>query len=415
VTLLPTVGAWIDAGSGVLLLALGLWVTTRRPRRRLNLLLAMFSATMGAGFLASQLVSLDDPARAPLELAAVPLLLAASGGVAALALRFPAPVGRAEARYVVGAGLAALATAALSVVVYSVDPVGPADAVIGGVLRSALWFALLLFALRAAGFASNSAARSQLRLLTLALLPFTALTAGWNLGDVAVDPQGLAVDTANVLRSALVPAVLWMLWIRIAAHSVGREAAAARNLALLALAVPALAVALTPLLGSGSGSRDSGLNGITRTLAVAVLAYAILRHQLLGIDLKVKWTIKQSTLAGVFIGVFFVVSEGAQQVFSQSLGPVIGIVAAGALLFALTPLQHAAERVASAAVPGARPVGQLSVEDRTRLYRDAASQAWADGSLSRDEAAMLRSMQRGLGLSDAEAQAIEREVEGARA
>ena len=44
--------------------------------------------------------------------------------------------------------------------------------------------------------------------------------------------------------------------------------------------------------------------GLWYLLRDQMLVYALLRTQLFDIDLKVKWTIKQSTVAGVFIGIY---------------------------------------------------------------------------------------------------------------
>jgi hypothetical protein len=93
----------------------------------------------------------------------------------------------------------------------------------------------------------------------------------------------------------------------------------------------------------------------------------------------------------------------------------VGIVAAGALLFALTPLQHAAERVASAAVPGAKPVAAMSGADRARLYREQARFMWQDGQLSEDERRALLHLRDQLGLSRDEAARLEEEALGERA
>ncbi|MBI4394017.1 MAG: hypothetical protein HY556_09520 [Euryarchaeota archaeon] len=86
-------------------------------------------------------------------------------------------------------------------------------------------------------------------------------------------------------------------------------------------------------------------------LFVLLVSYGIVRTHLFDVDLKIKWTIKQSTVAAAFIAVFFIASEAAQAFFAGSLGPYVGIVAAGALVFALAPLQRAADRVANAAMP----------------------------------------------------------------
>ena len=44
-------------------------------------------------------------------------------------------------------------------------------------------------------------------------------------------------------------------------------------------------------------------------LAVPLIAYGILRAHLFDIDLRIRWTIKQSTVAAVFVAVFYLVAE----------------------------------------------------------------------------------------------------------
>lgn len=151
--------------------------------------------------------------------------------------------------------------------------------------------------------------------------------------------------------------------------------------------------------------------GIWRLALPLLVTYAMVRHQLFGIDVKIRWTIKQSTVAAAFIAVFFIVS-GVAQTFLQStgLGPYLGIAAAGLLVFGLAPLQHFAERVANAAMPGVRPLGEMSSDERANVYRATARSAWADGSLSRDERRLLDGLRERLGLSRDQAFHLESEA-----
>ncbi|HEV8359090.1 MAG TPA: hypothetical protein VGR28_01405 [Candidatus Thermoplasmatota archaeon] len=229
----------------------------------------------------------------------------------------------------------------------------------------------------------------------LSSLPSTRTT------DPALDAALLAVQAVAVVLVALTAAVL----VRHARAGSPIATPVRRYLALLAIATA------SGLLLSGEALRGFLVAGIWRFALPALGTYALLRHQLFGIDLKIKWTIKQSTVAGMFIGVFFIVSEGAQQVFSASIGPVLGIVAAGALLFALAPLQHAAERVANTAMPTTRSVGEMTAQDKLDLYREQARAAWADGTLTADERRLLEIARQRLGLSRDQAGRIEDDVQ----
>ena len=63
-------------------------------------------------------------------------------------------------------------------------------------------------------------------------------------------------------------------------------------------------------------------------ISVPLIAYDILRSQLLDIDLGIRWTIKQSTLAAAVVAIFFMISEGANRFLSAELGAVGGLMAA---------------------------------------------------------------------------------------
>jgi hypothetical protein len=89
-------------------------------------------------------------------------------------------------------------------------------------------------------------------------------------------------------------------------------------------------------------------------LAVPLIAYGILRTQLFDIDLRIRWTIKQSTLAAAVVSIMFVLSEGAERFLSNTLGDFAGLWAAGIVVFFLAPLQRFAERVATVAMPNTR-------------------------------------------------------------
>jgi len=106
-------------------------------------------------------------------------------------------------------------------------------------------------------------------------------------------------------------------------------------LALAALGLAALSAVATVVV---TGSLDltapqpqhrGYLIGMWRLAFPLLVAYALLQHRLFDIDLKIKWTIKRGTLAAIFIAVFFVAAQVAQNLFSESYGVWIGGVAAG--------------------------------------------------------------------------------------
>jgi hypothetical protein len=398
----------IDAGSGVLLIALGLFVLTVKPRRHANLALAAFGVGLGALQFVNNVTDSGSPEDVFLGYLGLPFMWMAGLALFYLALNFPRPLATEERRLVI-LPLAAYGINVARSLATATNAIGVVNAFLSLTsIRLVFAFALLLLALRFLAADSRTRARDRrlLVLMSAALLVYPEMIFGLGLPTANFDP---AASTA--IFGVGVIGLLVVLWLRNTRVDDLEEARWARNLALLTLGVPLLGMLLSaPLGGPGQPSADSGILGLTRVFMVAVLAYAILRYQLLDIDLKVKWTIKQSTLGAVFIGVFFVVSELAENVFSSTVGPYVGIAAAGALVFALAPLQHFAERVANTAMPGVRALGEMSHPERLALYRAQARVVWADGHLSVEERQILDIAREHLGLSLEEAMKAEREV-----
>jgi hypothetical protein len=147
-------------------------------------------------------------------------------------------------------------------------------------------------------------------------------------------------------------------------------------------------------------------------LAVPGIAYGILRTQLFDIDLRLRWTLKQSTLAGVFVALLYVVTEGAQQLLSSELGTVFGLLAAAALVFFLAPLQRFAERVAGAAMPNTRDTPEYVAFRKLQVYEAALQDANRDGGITRKERALLERLRDSLGISPGDAARLERDLTG---
>jgi hypothetical protein len=145
--------------------------------------------------------------------------------------------------------------------------------------------------------------------------------------------------------------------------------------------------------------------------AVPLIAYGILRTQLFDIDLRIRWTIKQSTVAGVFLAVMFVISEGASQFLSDELGKVTGLLAAGVLMFFLTPLQRFAERVASTAMPNTQNTPEYAVFRKMQVYEAAVAEAQQEGGISPKERSLLVRLCDSLEISVSDAEAIELELQ----
>jgi len=146
-------------------------------------------------------------------------------------------------------------------------------------------------------------------------------------------------------------------------------------------------------------------------VAVPLIAYGILRTQLFDIDLRLRWTLKQSTIAGIFVAVIFVISEGASQFLSAELGNVAGLLAAAVVMFFLAPLQRFAERVASTAMPNTKDTPEYATFRKMQVYESAISEALAEGGISSKERTLLVHLRNSLGISESDAEAIERDLQ----
>jgi hypothetical protein len=147
--------------------------------------------------------------------------------------------------------------------------------------------------------------------------------------------------------------------------------------------------------------------------AVPLIAYGILRTHLFDIDLRIQWTIKQSTLAAAVVAIVFLISEGADRLLSQELGNFAGLLAAAVVVFFLAPLQRLAENVASAAMPNTKNTPEYAAFRKMRVYEEALAEALQVGGISEKERALLVRLRDTLGISEADARAIEAELQGA--
>jgi hypothetical protein len=146
--------------------------------------------------------------------------------------------------------------------------------------------------------------------------------------------------------------------------------------------------------------------------AVPLIAYGILRTQLFDIDLRIRWTIKQSTVAAGVVAIVYLVSEGATQLLSSELGSVAGLLAAALVVFFLvTPLQRLADRVAGAAMPNTINTPAYVAHRKMQVYEAALAEALQDGGISPKERALLNRLRDSLGIVMADAEALERDLQ----
>lgn len=223
-------------------------------------------------------------------------------------------------------------------------------------------------------------------------------------------PIQVAEGLAHVVTLGLLGMVAWHFRsLRGAQRTVG-SAPLAWGVALASAFAAALANAL---LGDGGASSLPVvlLQGFLAAWSLAIpllVTYALVRYRLFGVD--VRFTIKASTLAGLFVAVFLVVDQLVQALSSQAFGAVAGAIAAGLLLFAIHPLQRFAERLARKAAPQSTPPTALPRDDRLALFREQLELAWGDGVLTRKERLLFDRLRTQLGISGEEAALLESEV-----
>lgn len=145
-------------------------------------------------------------------------------------------------------------------------------------------------------------------------------------------------------------------------------------------------------------------------LAVPLIAYGILRTHLFDIDLRIRWTIKQSTLAAVVVSIVYVLSEGASRFLSSELGNIAGLLATAVVLFFLAPLQRFAERVARTAMPTTQNTPEYAAFRKLQVYEAAVAEALQGDGISQRERALLNRLRDTLGISAVDAETVERDL-----
>ncbi len=146
---------------------------------------------------------------------------------------------------------------------------------------------------------------------------------------------------------------------------------------------------------------------------VPLVAYGVLRVQLFDIDLRIKRTIKRSTVAAAFVATFFVISESAGNFLSSQLGTVLGVLCTGALVFFLDPIQRAAERVSNAAMPNTVETPEYEAFRKLQVYESAVQAALEDGHISKRQRRVLDSMIASMGIDASIAEKLEQDARAA--
>lgn len=175
-----------------------------------------------------------------------------------------------------------------------------------------------------------------------------------------------------------------------------------------------LAAASGVIGGRVLGNERFLLYGAWRLAVPVLIGFAVARHRLFDLDIKVKLAARSATIGAVFAGVFFVVTEGGAYALGSRFGMLAGIIAVGALVPLLGPLRRAAERM-TRFLPGEEGAPrELTLERRRQIYHDFALQAWADGVLARPEREFLDQLRERLALPAEDAMLLESEASRSR-
>ncbi len=372
------VGLVIDAGSGVLFLALAAFVGLKRPRTRTGAWFAFFAASLGLR------ATLDNGWR----------------------------LGWFGNNLVTGQMLVLIATAVMAMV--AILGLGRslgvrmawAPLALGGVAGASFGLALSLGREWPGAGASATAAAFTVGLWVLVVIVTRAPDMAWLNKPMA--PYATAFTLVNLTNSfgyvarqtgpelllfalnwmAPVVAMVWAL-LQLGKHS---------QRAAIVIVVAAGLVSLAWNVMAGENVNDKGLIGATRIVAVLAVGYAIVQNRAFDLDVKIRRSLQRSVLVSFFIAAFAGAQTFVGEYFTESGGLLPGALATTLLVLAIAPLQRLAAKVGSAAMPNARPIDERSQADRERLYRRVSEAAWEDGIITKKELTLLDVAREELGL-----------------
>ena len=161
---------------------------------------------------------------------------------------------------------------------------------------------------------------------------------------------------------------------------------------------------------------SSVVSGLTTILFVAFLTYGILSTQLFDVDLKIKVGISRSTVVTFGIVAVLGALKTVEYSFNRTFGAIAAGLVAGIVLVLAPRLNRLGDKVANAAMPAVQPTSEYVAYKKLEVYRAAIESAIeGDGKIDRAERAMLDRLRAKLGLSEADAAALEAELGGVTA
>lgn len=298
---------------------------------------------------------------------------------------------------------------------YAVSAEGTLSEVSEGPLGAMLGVLFVMFAVAGLAFARDAAGMApgpHRRSLLLVSLAFTmnALYDGVSTGLVVVGVLGFPTGIVDYLGAAsLVPALAAPALLARQALASGDETTRRDALRYGAACAMAVAIPMGTIFVTALSDVFLVATGILRLALPLLVAYALLRHQLFDIDLKVRVGVERGTLGATFAGVFFIASEGLEQIVPVQ-GAVLGLLAAGAIALALKPIQAGIRRVTMKALPASGPIEEFDDEEGRKFYRQQARIVWSDDNVTEKERRMLDNLRETLDLPEAVAERIEAEA-----
>ncbi|MEK6974921.1 MAG: hypothetical protein AABY18_01100 [Candidatus Thermoplasmatota archaeon] len=409
-----SLSALINAGGAFLFLALGAVILVRGRGTQRGRLIGGLSGSWGLALISENLLDYDRATAGPepwivaaltlpVFLLAVALAIHLTKGVTPSWRRFVASMAVVQALAWVGVMVAFWGAfeerAAIAIFGTGIDAV-----VVGSVLSANISAFIVLLAACVARFHAEPVTASHDRRamvgLTLAFGLFTIFLCVFNASaPLAVDRWEAWLAYAGLFvhaSSAAIGAAAFVV------PSAGREPRLARSAFIALLAAGALALVVVLV---GDGSEDYGAFGILRTISATLLAFAIVKHDLL----KVPWTrvaVRSGVLAGGALAVLFIVAQVAQNFFSAEYGLLMGGILAGTFVFAASPIQRAIERSSDRSRPDT-----AASTSAVAGYKAALRAAMRDGTLTRREERHLAEVAMALGISAMQALDLRDEVE----
>lgn len=145
-------------------------------------------------------------------------------------------------------------------------------------------------------------------------------------------------------------------------------------------------------------------------LYIPIVAYGILKVQLLDIEIRLQSTITNTVLAGVFVAVYYLVSEGLNVFIENQFGDVLGFVVCAVLAIFLAPLHRWAGRFTERLVGADTDSPDYEANRGLQIYSASVEEALAYGEISPGQIALLDRLRQSLQVSEEDASRAERDL-----